>query len=205
MVPTTDPRTRRLLIDGATVVTVDSNDSIFERGWVLVEGDTISALGGGPVPPRFAHHARTIDGTGHLLTPGLINTHEHLYQWLTRGIAQDSILFDWLVALYPMWSRIDADLVRAGAAGAIAVLARSGCTTVGDHHYVFPAGAGDILFTPPGARWTSGSPMAGFLRTPSSRRQLMPCRRVLMRWQHSTTRPGAPWCESPLPRARRSA
>jgi cytosine/adenosine deaminase-related metal-dependent hydrolase len=89
--------------------------------------------------------AARVDGTGHLVTPGLVNTHHHLYQWLTRGFAQDAILFDWLVALYPSWSRIDEDLVRDGAAGAMAVLARSGCTTVGDHHYVFPQGSGDIL------------------------------------------------------------
>ena len=79
------------------------------------------------------------------MTPGLINTHHHLYQWLTRGYAQDSILFDWLTALYPLWARIDAGLTGVGAAGAMAVLARSGCTTVGDHHYVFPRGSGDIV------------------------------------------------------------
>ncbi|MEA9985427.1 8-oxoguanine deaminase [Subtercola sp. RTI3] len=86
-----------------------------------------------------------VDAGGHLVTPGLINTHHHLYQWLTRGYAQDSILFDWLVSLYPLWSAIDADLVEAGALGAMAVAAKSGCTTVADHHYVFPSGSGDIL------------------------------------------------------------
>ena len=101
-------------------------------------------MGAGSAPQQFRDATR-IDGSGHLLTPGLINTHHHLYQWLTRGIAQDSILFDWLVALYPSWSLIDADLVRAGAAGAMAVLARSGCSTVADHHYVFPRGSGDII------------------------------------------------------------
>jgi cytosine/adenosine deaminase-related metal-dependent hydrolase len=135
----------RLLIEGAAVATVDSRDSTFARGWVLVDGGVIAAVGEGDAPPEVSQDARRVDGTGQLLTPGLVNTHEHLYQWLTRGIAQDAILFDWLVALYPLWSRIDADLVRAGAAGAMAVLARSGCTTVGDHHYVFPEGAGDIL------------------------------------------------------------
>jgi cytosine/adenosine deaminase-related metal-dependent hydrolase len=135
----------RLLIEGAAVATVDSRDSTFARGWVLVDGGVIAGVGEGDAPPEVSQDARRVDGTGQLLTPGLVNTHEHLYQWLTRGIAQDAILFDWLVALYPSWSKIDADLVRAGAAGAMAVLARSGCTTVGDHHYVFPEGAGDIL------------------------------------------------------------
>lgn len=132
------------VIEGAYVATVDSVGHEHPRGHVVIDGTRIVAVGDGPAPEEFAIATR-IDGTGHLLTPGLINTHHHLYQWLTRGIAQDAILFDWLVALYPSWSRIDADLVRAGAAGAMAVLARSGCSTVADHHYVFPRGSGDIV------------------------------------------------------------
>jgi cytosine/adenosine deaminase-related metal-dependent hydrolase len=116
-----------------------------ERGHVVIEGTRIVAVGAGEAPAELSGGAARVDGTGHLVTPGLVNTHHHLYQWLTRGYAQDSILFDWLVALYPSWSRIDEQLVRDGAAGAMAVLARSGCTTVGDHHYVFPQGSGDIL------------------------------------------------------------
>jgi len=135
----------RTVIEGAYVVTVDSVGSEHPRGHVVIDGTRIVAVGEGDAPPELLDGATRIDGTGHLLTPGLINTHHHLYQWLTRGIAQDSILFDWLVALYPSWSCIDAGLVRAGAAGAMAVLARSGCTTVADHHYVFPQGSGDIL------------------------------------------------------------
>lgn len=132
------------VIEGAYVATIDSVGHEHPRGHVVIDGTRIVAVGDGPAPEEFAVATR-IDGTGHLLTPGLINTHHHLYQWLTRGIAQDAILFDWLVALYPSWSRIDADLVRAGAAGAMAVLARSGCSTVADHHYVFPRGSGDIV------------------------------------------------------------
>jgi len=132
------------VIEGAYVATVDSVGHEHPRGHVVIDGTRIVAVGDGPAPEEFAIATR-IDGTGPLLTPGLINTHHHLYQWLTRGIAQDAILFDWLVALYPSWSRIDADLVRAGAAGAMAVLARSGCSTVADHHYVFPRGSGDIV------------------------------------------------------------
>jgi cytosine/adenosine deaminase-related metal-dependent hydrolase len=148
----------RTIISGATIATVDALGTEHPSGWAVVDDATIVGVGGG-TPPLWAvrGHAPTgepypappaiesIDGTGHLLTPGLINTHHHLYQWLTRGWAQDDILFDWLVALYPAWSAIDADLVEAGAEAAIAVLARSGCTTVGDHHYVFPKGSGDIL------------------------------------------------------------
>ena len=135
----------RTVIENAYIATVDSVDTEHERGHVVIEGTRIVAVGSGDAPAELMTGADRVDGTGHLVTPGLVNTHHHLYQWLTRGLAQDSILFDWLVALYPSWSRIDEDLVRDGAAGAMAVLARSGCTTVGDHHYVFPQGSGDIL------------------------------------------------------------
>lgn len=135
----------RTVIEGAYVATVDPVGAEHPTGFVVIDGTRIVAVGPGKAPAELAHGAVRIDGTGQLLTPGLVNTHHHLYQWLTRGIAQDSILFDWLVALYPSWSLIDAELVRAGAAGAMAVLARSGCTTVADHHYVFPHGSGDIL------------------------------------------------------------
>ena len=148
----------RTVFFNAAIATVDALGREFPSGHLVVDSNRIVAVGDGPapdwalrgldqqglpypVPPQL----ELVDATGHLLTPGLINTHHHLYQWLTRGVAQDSILFDWLVALYPSWSRIDTDLVRDGAAGAMAVLARSGCTTVGDHHYVFPQGSGDIL------------------------------------------------------------
>jgi cytosine/adenosine deaminase-related metal-dependent hydrolase len=86
-----------------------------------------------------------MDGAGRLVTPGLVNTHHHFYQWLTRGLAQDAILFDWLTTLYPIWARIDEDAVDAAARGSIAALLLSGCTTAADHHYVFPRAGGDLL------------------------------------------------------------
>jgi cytosine/adenosine deaminase-related metal-dependent hydrolase len=135
----------RTVVENAYVATVDGARREFRRGHVVIDGTLIVAVGDGDAPAEFAEGATRIDGGGHVLTPGLINTHHHLYQWLTRGIAQDAILFDWLTALYPTWARIDADLVRDGAAAAMAVLARSGCSTVGDHHYVFPKDSGDIL------------------------------------------------------------
>ncbi|MDN4478824.1 8-oxoguanine deaminase [Demequina sp. SYSU T00039] len=135
-----------MLIEGGHVVTVDAAGTEHARGWIAVRDGRIIALGEGAAPSdvRDAFPDR-IDASGALVTPGLVNTHHHLYQWLTRGMAQDAILFDWLVALYPTWARIDADSVGAAAAGAMAVLARSGCTTVADHHYVFPRGAGDLV------------------------------------------------------------
>ncbi|WP_296666252.1 8-oxoguanine deaminase [Demequina sp.] len=134
------------LIEGGHIVAVDAADTEIPHGWIAIREGRIVALGEGAAPPEMRDAAiQTIDAAGALVTPGLINTHHHLYQWLTRGWAQDSILFDWLVALYPTWSRIDADSAGDAAAGAMAVLARSGCTTVGDHHYIFPRGSGDIV------------------------------------------------------------
>ena len=67
-----------------------------------------------------------------------MNTHHHLYQWLTQGRAQQSVLFDWLTELYPVWATIDAGQVHAAATAGLAWLALSGCTTSTDHHYIFP-------------------------------------------------------------------
>lgn len=135
----------RIIIEGGYVATVDAAGSEHATGYVVVEDGVINEVGAGKAGEDLRAGTEIVDATGCLVTPGLVNTHHHLYQWLTRGYAQDSILFDWLTALYPLWSRIDADLTRAGATGAMAVLARSGCTTVGDHHYIFPKGSGDIV------------------------------------------------------------
>ncbi|AYY15210.1 8-oxoguanine deaminase [Actinobacteria bacterium YIM 96077] len=136
----------RLVVDNATIATVDANDTEIDRGHLVVEDDTIVAVGEGPAPIHADDvPTRRVDGTGRLVTPGLINTHHHFYQWLTRGLAQDSTLFDWLVTLYPLWSRIDEDSVYVAARGSIAALLLSGCTTTSDHHYVFPREGGDVL------------------------------------------------------------
>jgi cytosine/adenosine deaminase-related metal-dependent hydrolase len=79
------------------------------------------------------------------LTPGLVNTHHHLYQWATRGLAVDDTLFGWLTTLYPVWARIDAHTVGVAARAALSRLALSGCTTTTDHHYVFPRQGGNVL------------------------------------------------------------
>src|SRR5215510_7085940 len=98
----------------------------------------------GPAPDQGVD-AERIEGAGRLATPGLVNCHHHLYQWATRGLAQQATLFEWLVELYPVWAHIDAETEAAAARAGLAALARSGCTTSTDHHYVFPAGAGDLL------------------------------------------------------------
>ncbi len=135
----------RTIIENGYVATVDALGTEHDYGYVVIDGELIVEVGNGHTPVETRDGATVVDASGCLVTPGLVNTHHHLYQWLTRGYAQDAILFDWLTALYPLWSRIDARLTGIGAAGAMAVLARSGCTTVADHHYIFPAGAGDIV------------------------------------------------------------
>src|SRR6202044_2946409 len=105
-------------------------------GIVVVPGGGTPGAGPGPAPP--VEDATVIDGTGCLATPGLVNTHHHLYQWLTQGMAQNAVLFDWLTELYPVWARIDAGQVHAAATAGLAHLALAGCTTSTDHHYMFP-------------------------------------------------------------------
>jgi cytosine/adenosine deaminase-related metal-dependent hydrolase len=108
---------------------------------VLVVGGLVAAVGAG-VPPGAEH---VVDLGGAVVTPGLVNTHHHLFQTLTRTRAQQGDLFTWLTTLYPLWSRIDADAEYAAARTGLAELALSGCTTVFDHHYVFPPGKAGIL------------------------------------------------------------
>jgi cytosine/adenosine deaminase-related metal-dependent hydrolase len=131
-----------IVIENVAVATVDANDTYFADGHVVVGDDgRIAAVGRG----RFSGSAEVTDGTGCLVTPGLVNTHHHLYQWATRGLAVDETLFGWLKALYPIWGRLDAEIVGAAAAAGLGWLALSGCTTSMDHHYVFPRDGGDVL------------------------------------------------------------
>ena len=136
-----------LLIEGCAVATVDPAGTEHASGHVLVADGAIAAVGAGAAPPELAGRPglRRVDGSGCLLTPGLVNTHHHLYQWATRGHAVDSGLFDWLVELYPVWARIDADVVAAASRAGLVRLALTGCTTTTDHHYVFPRDGGDVL------------------------------------------------------------
>lgn len=141
----TAPRSSRTVIENCAIATVDADDTEYASGHLVVNGNRIESLGHGPAPEGLSDVTRRVDGTGHLLTPGLINTHHHYYQWLTRGLATDSNLFNWLVALYPTWARIDEEMVHAAARGSLAMMVRGGVTTAMDHHYVFPRGSGDLL------------------------------------------------------------
>jgi cytosine/adenosine deaminase-related metal-dependent hydrolase len=86
-----------------------------------------------------------IDCDGDIVTAGLVNTHHHLYQWMTRGRATCSDLFGWLQELYPVWNRLDVEDVEAAALVGLAEIARSGTTTVFDHHYVVPRGDDSVF------------------------------------------------------------
>ncbi len=133
-----------LVIEGCAIATVDAERTEHAVGHVVVQGARITGVAAGPAPSDLAGATR-VDGRGCLATPGLVNTHHHLYQWLTRGTAVDHTLFEWLTTLYPVWAGLDEDTTRVGATGALVQLARTGCTTTADHHYVFPADGGDLL------------------------------------------------------------
>jgi cytosine/adenosine deaminase-related metal-dependent hydrolase len=133
-----------IVIEGCAVATVDAAGTEYADGHVVVDGDRIVAVGPGRAPSGAAG-ATVVDGSGCLATPGLVNTHHHLYQWATQGLAQQENLFGWLAELYPVWAGIDEQIVAASAAAGLAWLARSGATTSTDHHYVFPRGGGDLL------------------------------------------------------------
>lgn len=135
---------RRTVIENCSIATVDADDTEYPTGYLVIDGDRIESLGAGRAPEGLADVVRRIDATGHLLTPGLVNTHHHYYQWLTRGLATDHNLFDWLTALYPTWARIDEPMVYAAAQGSLATMARGGVTTAMDHHYVYPENSGDL-------------------------------------------------------------
>lgn len=123
------------------IVTCDDAGAEQESGWLLVEDGFVSAVGDGPEPTADER----IDLGGAVVTPGLVNTHHHLYQTLTRARAQQANLFGWLRELYPVWAGIDAEAEYAAARAGLAELALSGCTTVFDHHYVFPRGRDGLI------------------------------------------------------------
>ncbi len=97
----------------------------------------------GVVPGEPGDEVWAVDGD--LVTAGLVNTHHHLYQWMTRGRATGSSLFEWLTTLYPVWARLDVEDVLAAARVGLGELARSGCTTAADHHYLVPRGDDQVF------------------------------------------------------------
>ncbi len=111
-----------------------------ERGVVVEDGRLVELVGKGAEPKTMS--AAVFDASAHVVIPGLINTHHHFYQTLTRAVpaALDRELFPWLKALYPIWARMTPEALELAVTVAMAELMLSGCTTTTDHHYVFPAG-----------------------------------------------------------------
>ena len=132
-----------LLLENGWICTMDEGGTELPAGWVLVRDGLVEAVGDGPAPE--VEPEERIDLRGAIVTPGLVNTHHHLYQTLTRARAQEATLFEWLRELYPVWARLDAEAEYAAARTGLAELALSGCTTVFDHHYVFPRGREGLI------------------------------------------------------------
>lgn len=132
-----------LVVSGAELLaTCDDEGRELENGWVAVRDGVVVEVGDGPVPDA----AQVLDASGCLVTPGLVNTHHHLYQNLTRCYAPAirGGLFEWLTTLYPLWAGLDEEASYLSARVGLAELALGGCTTTVDHLYVAPAGGGDV-------------------------------------------------------------
>ena len=130
-----------ILIKGAqAVVTMDAGRRELAGADVLVQGGVIAAVGAGLVARPGA---RVVLAAGCVVTPGLVNTHHHLYQTLTRAVpgGQDALLFGWLKTLYPIWARFGPDEMFVSAQVGLAELALTGCTMTSDHLYLYPNGS----------------------------------------------------------------
>lgn len=135
----TTPVPHETLIRGAdVVVTMDATRRELKGADVLLRDHRIAAVG-----PGLSTIGSVIDATGCVVTPGLVNTHHHLYQTLTRAVpgGQDALLFGWLKTLYPIWARMGPQEIRVSALTGLAELALSGCTLSSDHLYMYPNGA----------------------------------------------------------------
>jgi len=133
--------TTLLLRNADVIATFDDADSALNNASIFVRDNVIEQIGPAVALPQTAD--ATIDARGLILIPGLVNTHHHFYQTLTRNVpgTQDVALFPWLVRLYPIWARLTPDAIRVASALAMAELMRSGCTTASDHTYIWPNGA----------------------------------------------------------------
>jgi cytosine/adenosine deaminase-related metal-dependent hydrolase len=128
-----------LIRNADVVVTMNATRDELAGADVLVSGGVIAAVGPGILAPG----ARMIEARGCVVTPGLVNTHHHLYQTLTRAVpgGQDALLFGWLKTLYPIWARFGPEEMFTSAQVGLAELALSGCTLTSDHLYLYPNGA----------------------------------------------------------------
>ncbi|HEX3829422.1 MAG TPA: 8-oxoguanine deaminase [Sporichthyaceae bacterium] len=131
-----------LIADAELLVICDTGRREIPRGWVAISDGVVSAVGAGIPPPA----AVVVDARGCLVTPGLVNTHHHLFQNLTRAFAATAnlSLFGWLRALYPRWAGIDAEASYLATWVGLVELALGGATTTADHLYIAPRGGGDL-------------------------------------------------------------
>ena len=120
------------------LATMDEGRRELSDAWILLRDRKIADLGHAREMPPDLHADRVIDLSNHVALPGLVNTHHHMFQCLTRARAQQCELFDWLQSLYPIWSGLRAEHVYTAAKLAMAELLLSGCATASDHHYIFP-------------------------------------------------------------------
>jgi cytosine/adenosine deaminase-related metal-dependent hydrolase len=137
-----EPRARTLLVKNAQVlVTMDGARREIRDGGMFIEGNRIVAVGATEDLPATADEV--LDMRGHLVTPGLVNTHHHMYQSLTRAIpaAQNAELFGWLTNLYKIWANLTPEMIAVSTQTAMAELLLSGCTTSSDHLYIYPNGS----------------------------------------------------------------
>ena len=131
-----------LLVRNAHIlVTMDGARREIARGGLFARDGVIEAVGPTENLPQTA--GEVLDLQNHIVIPGLVNTHHHLYQNLTRVVpaGQDQLLFGWLKTLYPIWARMGPEHIRVSTLVGLAELALSGCTTASDHLYMFPNGA----------------------------------------------------------------
>lgn len=131
---------RRLIENIDTLYTCDSQDRVLKSAWIVADGGTIAALGEGPPPP--GNFDDRIDLSGSVALPGLVNSHHHFFQTLTRALprAQRGQLLDWLAVLYPVWGLMEPDDLAAAASASIGELLLTGATTSVDHFYLVPRG-----------------------------------------------------------------
>ena len=125
------------------VVTCDQADRVLSGVDLYCEDGFIRAMG-----PELSQRAGTVlDGSHYWCYPGLVNTHHHLYQVFSRNLpqVQNMELFDWLTTLYEIWKGLDEEVIRLSSLTGMGELMKHGCTTCFDHHYVFPAHAGDLI------------------------------------------------------------
>ena len=163
------------------LATFDDGRREIKDGAIYVRDNVIEAVGSsadiGAMPAD-----ETLDLSGHVVMPGMVNIHHHMYQTLTRVMVQDDELLVWLKTLYPIWAKLDDDAMRISASVAMAELIHSGCTTTSDHLYILPnnstldstieaSRASAFVSMPRAARCPAAKARAACHRTAASRRK----------------------------------